>query len=226
MGQAKERNAMKDDKELRSDITAELLWDPAVDVTGLQVAVKNGVATVSGQVGSFARNDAVAAVVHRIAGLRGLVLQLEVKLAPDHRRSDEELREAARLALHWNSLVPDDKVEVEVEDGWLTLTGDVEFDYQRVSAEQCLRPMVGICALDNKITLRERVDAGDIGIAVCAALARHARREAGRIAVEVEGGVVTLRGTVGSLPEHDAAIGTALATKGVSRVVDELVVAG
>ena len=217
---------MKDDKELRSGITAELLWDPAVDVTGLHVAVKNGVATVSGQVGSFAQNDAVAAAAHRIPGLRGLVLQLEVKLAPDHRRSDEELREAARLALHWNSLVPDGMVKVEVEDGWMTLMGETDYEYQRASAEQCLRPMVGICALDNKITLKERADAGDIGAGIAAALARHAQREAGHIAVAADGGVVTLRGTVGSLAEHDAAIGTALGAPGVVRVEDQLEIAG
>ena len=217
---------MKTDEDLNFDIAAELLWAPAVNVAGLDVSVKNGVATIKGEVGSFAQNDAVASAAHRVAGLRGLVLQLEVKLAPDHKRSDEELRSAALYALRWNSLVPDDKVRVEVEDGWLTLMGEVDFDYQRVSAEQCIRPMVGISALDNKITLKAHADAGDIGLGISAALARHARREAGRIAVEVEGDVVTLRGNVGSLPEHEAAIGIARATKGVSRVVDKLLVSG
>lgn len=217
---------MKDDRQLNDDITAELLWDPAIDATGIGVSVQDGVATISGQVKTFAQNDAVSRAVHRIAGVRGLVIRLEVKLAPDHKRSDEELREAALHALRWNSLVPEGKVKVEVEDGWLTLMGEVDFEYQRASAEQCIRPLVGICALDNKITLREHADAGDIGVGISAALARHARREAGRIAVEVDGGVVTLRGKVGSLPEHDAAVGTALATKGVSRVVDELVITG
>lgn len=217
---------MKTDEDLEFDIAAELLWDPAVNVAGLAVTVKNGVATIKGEVSSFAQNDAVAGAAHRVAGLRGLVLQLEVKLAPDHKRSDEELRSAALYALRWDSLVPDDKVRVEVEDGWLTLMGEVDFDYQRVSAEQCIRPMVGICALDNKITLKAHADAGDIGLGISAALARHARREAGRIAVEVEGDVATLRGTVSSLPEHEAAIGIARATKGVSRVVDKLLVSG
>jgi osmotically-inducible protein OsmY len=217
---------MKNDKELKSDITAELLWDPAIDAEGIGVAVKDGVATISGQVNTFAQNDAVARAVHRISGVRGLVIRLEVKLAPDHKRSDEELTEAALYALRWNSLVPDGKVKVEVEDGWVTLTGEVDFEYQRASAEQCIRPLVGICALDNKITLRAHADAGDIGLGISAALARHARREASHIAVEAQGGVVTLRGKVGSLPEHDATVGTALAAKGVSRIVDELVVTG
>ena len=217
---------MKTDEDLNFDIAAELLWDPAVNVSGLDVSVKDGIATVKGEVGSFAQSDAVASAAHRVSGLRGLVLRLEVKLPPDHKRSDEELRAAALSALHWNSLVPDDKVRVEVEDGWVTLMGEVDFDYQRVSAEQCIRPMVGISALDNKITLKAHADAGDIGLGISAALARHARREAGRIAVEVAGDVVTLRGKVGSLPEHEAAIGTARATKGVSHVVDQLLVSG
>lgn len=217
---------MKSDQELRSDITAELLWDPAVEADDIEVSVKNGVATVEGQVSTFAQNEAVSRAVHRIGGVRGLVLRLEVKLAPEHRRSDDELTEAAMNALRWNSLVPDDKVKVEVEDGWVTLTGEVDFDYQRASAEQSVRPLVGICALDNKITLRPHVDAGNIGLDISAALARHARREAGRIAIEVDGGVVTLRGTVGSMSERETAVGTARAAKGVFRVVDELVVAG
>lgn len=217
---------MKTDQDLEFDIAAELLWDPAVTVAGLDVTVKDGVATIKGEVGSFAQNDAVASAAHRVSGLRGLVLQLEVKLQPDHKRSDEELRAAALSALHWNSLVPDDQVRVEVEDGWVTLMGEVDFDYQRVSAEQCIRPMVGIGGLDNKITLKAHADAGDIGLAISAALARHARREASRIAVEVEGDVVTVRGKVGSLPEHEAAIGTARATQGVTHVVDKLLVGG
>ena len=114
---------MKNDKELQSDITAELLWDSAVDATGLGVSVNDGVATITGQVNTFAQNDAVARAVHRVAGVRGLVIRLEVKLAPDHKRSDEELSEAARYALRWNSLVPDDKVKVEVEDGWVAHGG-------------------------------------------------------------------------------------------------------
>jgi osmotically-inducible protein OsmY len=217
---------MKNDQELKCDIAAELLWDPAVHVTGLAVSVKHGVATVSGQVETFAQNQVVARAVHRVSGVRGLVLRLEVRLVPAHKRSDEELTQAALHALRWNSLVPDDRVKVEVEDGWLTLMGEVDFDYQRASAEQCIRPLVGICALDNKITLKEHADAGDVGLGISAALARHARREADRIAVEVDGSVVTLRGRVGSLPDHDAAVGTALGTKGVTRVVDELVVGG
>jgi osmotically-inducible protein OsmY len=217
---------MKNDQELKCDIAAELLWDPAVDVTGLTVSVKDGVATVSGQVETFAQNQVVARAVHRVSGVRGLVLRLEVRLVSAHRRSDEELTQAALHALRWNSLVPDDRVKVEVEDGWLTLMGEVDFDYQRAGAEQCIRPLVGICALDNKITLKEHADAGDVGLGISAALARHAGREADRIAVEVDGSIVTLRGRVDSLPEHDAAVGTALGTKGVTRVVDELVVGG
>src|SRR3990167_796588 len=112
---------MKSDQELKADITAELLWDPAIDATGIGVSVHDGIATISGQVATFAQNEAVSRAVHRIPGVRGLVIRLEVKLAPDHKRSDEELTQAALDALRWNSLVPDDKVKVEVEDGWLTL---------------------------------------------------------------------------------------------------------
>jgi len=216
---------MKTDLQLKSDVTAELAWDPAVNATNVGVAVRDGVVTLSGQVDSYAQKHAVQRAARRIAGVRGIALDLEVRLAPDHQRSDTELAQAAAHALRWHSLVPDDKVKVQVEDGWVTVSGEVDWAFQSASAEQCIRPLVGVRGVTNTLTIRPHASSQEIRQDIAAALQRHAQREARHIDVEVHGSVVTLKGKVDSLAEHKAAMGTAYSAKGVTRVVDRLDVA-
>lgn len=213
---------MKTDLQLKSDVTDELAWDPSVNATNIGVAVKEGVVTLSGTLDTFAEKHAAERAVRRVAGVRGIALDLDVKLAPEHKRSDTEVAQAATTALQLNSLVPDGKVKVEVEDGWVTLTGEVDWGYQFSSAEQCIRPLAGVRGLFNRVTVKPRVKTKDIATQITAALTRHAEREAKHIGIEVDGGVVTLSGDVHSMAEHDAALGVAFAAHGVSRVVDHL----
>ena len=158
----------------------------------------------------------------RVAGVRGIALELDVKLAAEHKRSDSEIAQIASSAMRWSSLVPDERVTIEVEDGWVTLTGEVDWGYQLASAEQSIRPLVGVRGLTNRITIKPRASSKDVGAEITAALTRQAAREAKHIDIEVTGGVVTIRGKVHSLAEHKAAIGAAFAARGVSRVVDKL----
>jgi osmotically-inducible protein OsmY len=213
---------MKSDLELKSDIDAELAWDPAVNPANVGVAVKDGVVTLSGTVDSYVQKHAVERAVRRVAGVRGIAVQLEVRLAPDHHRTDAEIAQAALHALRWQSLVPEERVKVEVEHGWVTLTGDVDWGYQSASAEQALQPLVGVRGVTNQIRIAQHVNPKDIRADIAAALTRHAQREASRIGVEVEAGIVTLSGKVDSLAERDAAMGTAFAAKGVRQVVDRI----
>ncbi|HSV34854.1 MAG TPA: BON domain-containing protein [Ramlibacter sp.] len=216
---------MKSDIQLKADVTAELAWDPAINATAIGVMVKDGVVTLAGQLDTFSEKHAVERAVRRVAGVRGIALDLDVKLSPDHKRSDSEVAEAATTALRLNSLVPDGRVKVEVEEGFVTLSGEVDWGYQFASAEQCIRPLIGVRGLFNHVTIKPRASNKDIAGQITAALKRQAEREARHIGIDVEGSVVTLRGTVHSLAEHDAAVGAAFATKGVSRVVDKLEVA-
>lgn len=213
---------MKTDTELKADVMAELAWDAAINATGIGVLVKNGVVTLTGHLDTFAEKHAVERAVRRVAGVRGIALELDVKLAAEHKRSDSEIAQAAASALRWSSLVPDERVKVEIEDGWVTLTGEVDWGYQLASAEQSIRPLVGVRGLTNRITIKPRASSKDIGAEITAALTRQAAREAKHIDIEVTGGVVTIRGKVHSLAEHKAAIGAAFAARGVSRVVDKL----
>jgi osmotically-inducible protein OsmY len=216
---------MKSDMQIKSDVTTELMWDSVVNPANVGVAVKDGIVTLSGTVDTFLQKHAVESAARRVGGVRGIALDLEVRLPGTHTRSDAEITRAALNALRWHSLVPDDKITVEVEDGWVTLTGEVDWGYQLANAEQCIQPLIGVRGVSNQIKLNQRVDPQDIRIGIAAALSRHAMREAEHIAVDVDGAVVTLSGTVHSLAEHDAAIGTSIAAKGVTRVVDHLQVA-
>lgn len=217
---------MKTDAQLKADVTDELAWDPSLDAANVGVMVSEGVVTLTGHLDSFAEKHAVEQAVRRVGGVRGIALELDIKLPASGERSDSDIARAATESLRLNSLVPDDKVQVEVENGWVTLTGEVDWSYQFASAEQCIRPLAGVRGLFNQITIKPRVKGEDIARQITAALTRQATREARHIGVEVEGGVVTLSGKVHSLAEHDAAIGVAFSAHGVSHVVDHLQVGG
>lgn len=217
---------MKTDAQLKSDVTDELTWDPAVNANHIGVLVNDGVVTLTGHLDSFAEKQAVEHAARRVAGVRGLALELDVRQPAAHEHSDSDIAQAAAGALRLNFMVPAGKVQVEVENGWVTLTGEVDWGYQYAIAEQCVRPLPGVRGLFNEITVKTRVKGEDIARLITAALTRHAMREARHIGIEVEGGVVTLSGKVQSLAEHDAAIGVAFSTHGVSQVVDRLHVGG
>lgn len=217
---------MKTDAQLKADVTDELAWDPAINSTDVGVMVQDGVVTLAGHLDSFAEKHAVERAVRRVAGVRGIALDLDVQLSTEHQRSDSEIAQAATAALGLNSLVPRGKVQVEVEKGWVTLTGEVDWGYQFASAEQCIRPLAGVRGLSNKITVKPRVQSKDIAAQITAALTRQATREARNIGIEVEGATVTLSGKVHSMAEHDAAMGVAFCAHGVSHVVDHLQVVG
>ncbi|HTH12453.1 MAG TPA: BON domain-containing protein [Acidovorax sp.] len=214
---------MKPDTLLKADVYAELAWDPSVgNPTAIGVAVKDGVVTLSGEVDTLMQKHAAELAVRRVAGVRGIAMDLAVKLAANTRTTDADIVHSALSALRWHSLVPNGRVTVDVDDGHVTLRGEVEWAYQSVSAEQCVRPLVAVKSVTNEIQVRPHVRAVDLASEISAAFTRHALREAKHIAVDVDAGVVTLRGMVDSLQEKDAAIGTAWRGKGVTRVVDQL----
>jgi osmotically-inducible protein OsmY len=184
--------------------------------------VRDGVVTLTGHLDSFGEKHAVERAVRRVEGVRGIALELDVKLAAEHKRSDSEIAQATATTLRLNSMVPEGKVQIEVENGWVTLTGEVDWRYQLVRAEQAIRPLAGVRGLSNRISIKPRASSKDVGAQITAALTRQAMREAKHINIEVEGGVVTLWGKVHSLAERDAAVGAAFSAHGVARVVDKL----
>jgi osmotically-inducible protein OsmY len=221
----KEIFSMKSDSQIKTDVMEELAWDPEIDANGIGVMVTSGVVTLTGHLNTYAEKYAVEKAVRRVAGVRGIAIELDVKLSIEHKRSDSEIALAAIAALRWNTLVPDERVKVEVSNGWVTLTGELDWSYQSNSAAQSIRSLMGVRGLTNKITLKPMASSSDIVGQISAALKRQAEREAKHIGIEVDGSAVTLRGKVHSLAEHDAAVGAAYTARGVARVIDKLEIA-
>lgn len=213
---------MKTDADLKRDVMAELAWDPAVKSNLIGVAVKDGVVTLTGHIETFAEKHAVSRAVQRVAGVKAIALELDVKIAPDHKRSDTEIATNAELALQWNALLSPNAVRLSVDHGWVTLRGEVEWDYQRKSAETAIRPLMGVVGISNDITLRVKPQAADLSHRIEEALTRQALREAKRVQVSVEGNTVKLNGTVNSWQERNAIQGVAWSAPGVRTVVNEL----
>ena len=213
---------MKTDNDLKRDVTAELAWDPAVKATAIGVAVKDGVVTLTGHLETFAEKHAAERALRRVAGVKAIALELDVKLSFDHKRSDTDIAVSAEQALKWSTLVPVEAIRVTVDHGSITLQGEVEWDYQRRSAEKAIRPLMGVVGISNEITLRVRPRATDLSRKIRDALTRQALREAKHIQVDVDGTTVKLSGTVHSWQERAAAQGVAWAAPGVHAVVNEL----
>jgi osmotically-inducible protein OsmY len=215
---------MKSDTELKKDIEAELAWDPAINANAIGVAVRNGVVSLTGHIDTYAEKRNAEKALRRVAGVRAIALELDVRLAPDHRRSDADIAEVARSSLRWNTLVPESALRLTVEKGWISVEGEVEWDYQRRSIDKALRNLMGVTGVSNQVKLKPRPVASDVQQSIQGALVRQAIREANRVTVEIRNGIVSLRGTVNSWQERDAAQGAAFSAPGVSGVVNELTV--
>ena len=213
---------MRTDADLKRDVTAELAWDPAIGATAIGVAVKDGVVTLTGHLETFAEKHAVSRAVQRVTGVKAIALELDVKLSPDHKRSDTEIAANAEQALKWNTSISPEAIRLTVDHGWVTLQGELEWDYQRRSIEQAVRPLMGVVGISNEITLRAKAQAGDLSRRIEEALTRQAIREAKQIHIAVEGDTVKLTGTVHSWHEREAAQGVAWSAPGVRFVVNEL----
>lgn len=213
---------MKTDADLQRDVIAELSWDPAVDATSIGVAVKDGVVTLTGHLNTFAEKHAAARAVRRMAGVKAIALEIDVRLAPDHRRSDTDIATSAEQALKWNTLIPADAVKLSVDRGWITLRGDVEWDYQRRAIEKAIRPLMGVVGISNEITLRVKPKLDNLHHKIEEALTRQAIREARHIKIGVDGTTVTLTGQVHSWHEREAAQWVAWTAPGVRAVINEL----
>ena len=213
---------MKTDSELKKDVLAELEWDPEINAAAIGVGVKDGIVTVSGHLGTYAEKFAVERALRRIDGVRATAMEVDVTLSPEHRRSDSEIAAAAAQALKWQARVPADRLRLSVEHGWIRLSGEVDWEFQRRAAEKALRPLMGVVGVSNEIALAAKALPTDLSTRISQALQRQALREAKRVDVSVDGAKVTLRGTVHSWQERDAVQGAVWAAPGVRTVVNEI----
>ena len=213
---------MKTDAQLKKDIGDELEWEPSVNATHIGVSVDRGVVTLTGHIDTYAEKAAIERAVQRVQGVQAIALELDVKLAPNHQRSDTELAQSLQSALQAQALVPASRISMKVEHGWVTLSGEVDWDYQRSNAERTVHQTMGVVGVSNRITLKPRTVPTDVSNRIKDALARQAEREARGIEVSIAGSTATLRGSVHSWAERNAAQGAAWSAPGISLVVNEL----
>lgn len=206
------------DRDLRQAIEQALDWEPAIDTKGIGVSIRNGIATLTGHVPSYAEKREAEKVTGLVRGVKAVACELEVVLPSSSERSDEEIARAASDAIAWNTLVPQNDIQVWVDHGRVTLEGGVDWQYQRKAAGQCVRYLAGVRDVNNHIVVTPRPDRIAVKAKVEAALLRDAQLDANRIRVDIQGSSLVLSGTVESWAEREAAEHAAWGTPGVAEV--------
>lgn len=215
---------MKTDSELKKDVQSELMWDPLVPEAKVGVSVTEGVVTLTGHLDTYAEKVAARRAAERVGGVKAVAVELDVVPLGPHQRSDTEIALAAEHALGWSTSVPLNRVKVAVEKGWVTLAGELDWNFQRRAVERMIRPLKGVVGITDNIQLKTMPIPANLKERIQDALTRQAMREARRIELLVDGSEVTLRGHVHSWAERNAAEGATWSAPGVSQVVNLLVV--
>ena len=213
---------MKTDIQLQHDVGEELKWEPQVTASQIGVQVKDGVVTLSGEVSSFAEKWNAERTAQRVSGVNALAVDLKVKLSELGTRTDADIARAAENALSWSTSVPDGAIKVMVEKGYVTLSGNVDWQYQRLAAADGVRFLVGVTGVSDQIALKPSLSVSAVKSDIETALKRTAASDAKKIHVEVRGSDVTLTGKVQSWAERETATMSAWATPGVRSVVDKM----
>jgi osmotically-inducible protein OsmY len=211
--------------ELVLNVSEELLWDPKVDNTAVAVSADDGVVTLRGTIGSFRQKREAKQDAERVYGVEKVNNELQVRILDAYRRDDADLRGSVLQALTLDSLVPS-TIDAKVEEGWVTLTGTANWQFERDEAEFVAANVLGVVSVVSEIDLvAPGPSAGDVKHSIKKAMERNAKLDAEGVSVESSNGQVTLHGTVSSWAEHDDAIDAAWAAPGVTRVKDRILVA-
>ncbi len=213
---------MKTDNQLQQDVMTELAWEPSVNSTQIGVEVKDGIVTLAGHVGSYLEKWEAQRAAQRVSGVKALAIEMEVSLPGSSTRNDVDIARAASNILQWSTYWSEDQIKVLVENGWITLSGELDWEYQRESAERSVRGLMGVTGVSNQIVLKPVAALRPDKSQIEAALKRRIHSNARHIKVEVDGADVTLSGTVHSWAERDAARNSAWSTPGVRNVADSL----
>ena len=213
---------MLNDNQLQQAVLQELEWTPAVTSSHIGVTTNNGVVTLSGHVSSFWEKRAAEHAAQNVRGVKAVVEKIKVQLSSDATLSDEKIAELALANLASDVSIPNDKIKVEVENGWVMLSGEVDWNYQKIAADYCVHKIIGLVGLSNNITVAPHVQPYEVRAKIAKALERTAPFDVKNIIIKADGGKVTLGGEVENSYERDLVVGAAWAVPGVTHVKDHL----
>ncbi len=217
---------MKSDSQLQLDVQAELKFEPSINATHIGVTVQDGVVTLFGHVDHYFEKLHAEHAVQRVSGVKGIAMEIEVTLPSLTKRADGDIVHAIDNIISWSTLVPKEHVHVKVEDGWVTLTGHVKWNYQKLILAGALSHLLGVRGVSDQIAIKHDLAKSVVKGDIVDALNRRAKSEAKNITVEVKEGVVTLTGTVHSWNERALVNHAAWSNEGVCDVIDHLTVVG
>ena len=210
------------DEEIQKDVLAELKWDAQVQPNEIGVSVKDGVVTLTGWVDSYLKKWAAEDAAHRVGGVKAVANDIEVKLFSE--RTDADIAEAAIRALQWDASAPADKIQVTVSKGWVTLKGEVNWNFEKQDAERVVRRLTGVNGVSNLITVKPSTTPSELKNRIEDALVRNAKVDAKKITVEVQGSTAILKGTVRAWVEEEEAQRVAWLAPGVTSVENRIAV--
>ena len=216
---------MKSDIELQHDVMDEILWDPILHAAEIGVIVKQGEVTLVGAVKNYAEKVAAEQAAKRVKEVKNVIMDLSIRMANESKRPDKEIEEAAQNALKWSSFVPEDRVKLKVKDAWITITGEVEWQFQKESVTSAVEHLVGVRGVSNFIKVRPSLNAILVKDVIKKALERSADIDAESIDIKLSGGKILLTGKVRSWGQRKEVERAVWATPGVTEVTDQLTIA-
>ena len=215
---------MKTDSQLQRDVMAELEWDPIVDHADIGVSAIDGVVTLNGFVESYAEKQAAERAAQRVSGVKAIAEEVKIRYPAQPKNADHEIAKRILDVFKWSSLIPDEKITVKVENGWVTLSGSVNWHFQAEEARKAAGKITGVVGIMNHIEVDRRPAASDVHHRIQDAFKRQADLDAASVTVSLDGHKVTLGGKVKAWHERQVAERAAWGAPGVTHVEDHIAV--